>query len=161
MKKLLPEERARLIEDICEGNALGHESIGASIRRLRLEVTGLDQETFAKMCKMSTRTLYDLESGKSNPTLSTLDAVLRHFGLRIGLMGLSGYSKTKPPSVGGLGMGLGTLTSPTSLPAAGNYKTTSPLRGRSPAVAKAKKGTGKTSAGRRIKGDGDDSDRGR
>lgn len=86
MKKLQLEERAQLVEDIVKRNAAGLDPIGASIRRLRLEVTGLDQETFAAMCKMSTKSLYELESGKSNPKLSTLDAVLRLFGVRMGMV---------------------------------------------------------------------------
>ncbi|KAF1053668.1 MAG: hypothetical protein GAK43_01290 [Stenotrophomonas maltophilia] len=88
MSELLPEERARVIDDICASNARGLETIGTSIRRLRLEVTGLDQATFARMCKLSTKSLYELESGRSNPTLSTLESVLRPFGLRLGLLGM-------------------------------------------------------------------------
>lgn len=65
MKKLQPEERAQLVEEIVQRNAAGLDPIGTSIRRLRLEVTGLDQATFATMCKMSTKSLYELESGKS------------------------------------------------------------------------------------------------
>ncbi len=57
-----------------------------AIRRLRLEVTGFDQQTFAQMCGMSTRALYQLETDKGNPTLSTVDSILRKFGLRMGLM---------------------------------------------------------------------------
>lgn len=86
MKKLQPEERAQLVEEIVKRNAAGLDTIGTSIRRLRLEVTGLDQETFASMCKMSTKSLYELESGKSNPKLSTLEAVLRLFGVRMGMV---------------------------------------------------------------------------
>ncbi|KTS94942.1 helix-turn-helix domain-containing protein [Pseudomonas parafulva] len=86
MKKLRPEQRAQLVEEIAQRNAAGLDSIGTSIRRLRLEVTGLDQETFATMCKMSTKSLYELESGKSNPKLGTVEAVLRLFGLRMGMV---------------------------------------------------------------------------
>ncbi|MDE1198022.1 MAG: helix-turn-helix transcriptional regulator [Pseudomonas sp.] len=63
----------------------GNETLGTAIRRLRLEVTGFDQETFAGMCKMSTRALYQIEKDKGNPTLNTIDAILRKFGLRVGL----------------------------------------------------------------------------
>lgn len=42
------------------------------IGRLRLEVTGFDQETFATMCNMSIKTLYLIENDKGNPTISTL-----------------------------------------------------------------------------------------
>lgn len=124
MKKLQPEQRAQLVEEIAQRNALGLDSIGASIRRLRLEVTGLDQETFATMCKMSTKSLYELESGKSNPKLGTLEAVLRLFGLRMGIV-LNPRGGINPVSL-------------TDTPAQAE-----PKRGRSPAAAKAKRGGSK------------------
>ena len=106
MKKLQPEERAQLVEDIVKRNAAGFDPIGTSIHRLRLEVTGLDQKTFAAMCKMSTKSLYELESGKSNPKLSTLEGVLRLFGVRMGMVmtakdkvlhGIPGKTETRTP----------------------------------------------------------------
>lgn len=39
------EQRKRIIEDIMQGHASGRETLGTSIRRLRLEVTGFDQST--------------------------------------------------------------------------------------------------------------------
>ncbi|MFA7893187.1 helix-turn-helix domain-containing protein [Pseudomonas putida] len=121
MKKLQPQQRAQLVEEIAQRNAAGLDSIGASIRRLRLEITGLDQETFATMCKISTKSLYELESGKSNPKLGTLEAVLRLFGLRMGIV-LSPRGGINPSSL-------------TETPAQAK-----PKRGKSPAAAKAKRG---------------------
>ena len=86
MKAMTGVERKQLIEEIMRLHAEGESTLGMAIRRLRLEVTGLDQETFAQMCGMSTRGLYQLETDKGNPTLSTLDSILRKFGLRMGLM---------------------------------------------------------------------------
>lgn len=77
--------RVALLEDIATQHALGNETLGTAVRRLRLEVTGLDQETFALMCKMSTKALYQIEKDKGNPTLSTIDSIMRKFGLRLGL----------------------------------------------------------------------------
>ncbi|MBU3058218.1 helix-turn-helix transcriptional regulator [Pseudomonas indica] len=85
MNILTPEERQKLLEDIQLQNTLGKETLGTSIRRLRLEMTGLDQETFAAMCKISTRALYQLESDKGNPTLNTLNGILRLFGMKMTL----------------------------------------------------------------------------
>ncbi|WP_417662357.1 helix-turn-helix domain-containing protein [Pseudomonas sp.] len=86
MKAVSGEQRKKLIEEIIQLHAEGELSLGMAIRRLRLEVTGFDQETFASMCDMSTRALYQLETDKGNPTLSTVDSILRKFGLRMGLM---------------------------------------------------------------------------
>ena len=80
------EQRKRIIEDIMQGHASGRETLGTSIRRLRLEVTGFDQATFAAMCNLSTKALYQIETDKGNPTLGTIEAILRKFGLRLGLV---------------------------------------------------------------------------
>ncbi|MBA1190266.1 helix-turn-helix transcriptional regulator [Pseudomonas entomophila] len=146
MKKLQPEARAQLIEEIVKRNAVGLDSIGTSIRRLRLEVTGLDQETFAAMCKMSTKSLYELESGKSNPKLSTVEGVLRLFGVR---MGMVMTVKNKPvPSVVGSNFdpvkadgSVTRLAQPGANPSplANCSMVSGPKRGKSPAAAKAKK----------------------
>lgn len=74
-----------LIEDILKENVLGRQTLGTSIRRLRIEVTGFDQTTFAKMCQMSTKALYQLENDKANPTINTLNSILNKFGMRMTL----------------------------------------------------------------------------
>ncbi|HCH7782509.1 TPA: helix-turn-helix transcriptional regulator [Pseudomonas aeruginosa] len=146
MKKLQPEERAQLVEEIVKRNAAGLDTIGTSIRRLRLEVTGLDQETFASMCKMSTKSLYELESGKSNPKLSTLEAVLRLFGVRMGMV-MTVKGKPADTTVGSQ-VGVVRTGGPIAVaarpmanlsPLASSYVAAGPKRGKSPAAAKAKK----------------------
>lgn len=157
MKKLQPEERAQLVEDIVKCNAAGLDPIGTSIRRLRLEVTGLDQETFATMCRMSTKSLYELESGKSNPKLSTLEAVLRLFGVR---MGMVMTAKDKPTAtvvgntVGQLKVGgpIVVATRPgANLSPPANCVVAGPKRGKSPAVARAKKAESRSASPRARK----------
>jgi DNA-binding phage protein len=93
-----PEERKAFLDDIMLQFQLGNETLGTAIRRLRLEVTGFDQETFAGMCKMSTRALYQIEKDKGNPTLNTIDAILRKFGMRMGLT--SAAKDTPSPTLG-------------------------------------------------------------
>jgi DNA-binding phage protein len=92
------EQRRALLNDIMLQFQLGNETLGMAIRRLRLEVTGFDQETFAGMCKMSTRALYQIEKDKGNPTLNTIDAILRKFGMRMGLT--SAAKNTPSPTLG-------------------------------------------------------------
>lgn len=93
MKAVTGEGRKQLIEEIIRMHSDGELTLGMAIRRLRLEVTGFDQATFAQMCGMSTRALYQLETDKGNPTLSTVDSILRKFGLRMGLMAAIAPSK--------------------------------------------------------------------
>ena len=96
MNETTTERRKQLIDDIMMQHAMGNETLGTSIRRLRLEVTGLDQDTFAAMCKMSTKGLYQIEKDKGNPSISTIEAILRKFGLRLG-MTMAATTLSTPP----------------------------------------------------------------
>lgn len=96
MRTMTGAQRKQLIDEIIQLHTNGELTLGMAIRRLRLEVTGFDQETFAQMCGMSTRALYQLETDKGNPTLSTVDSILRKFGLRMGLMTAITPSKRPP-----------------------------------------------------------------
>ena len=79
-------ERTALIESIQQSLAEGTLEIGDAVRRLRVEVTGLHQTQFAKMCKISVRTLVHIEHGEGNQTLKSLNAVFRPFGLQMGVV---------------------------------------------------------------------------
>lgn len=81
MKSLSLEERQNRLEDIKAQSMAGKESLGTSIRRIRLEITGLDQASFAKICKITVKTLSSLENDKGNPTVNTLNSILRPFGM--------------------------------------------------------------------------------
>lgn len=79
-------ERTVLIESIQEALAQGTLEIGEAVRRLRVEVTGLHQTQFAKMCRISVRTLVHIEHGEGNQTLKSLNAVFKPFGLKMGVV---------------------------------------------------------------------------
>ncbi|MCU1724602.1 MULTISPECIES: helix-turn-helix domain-containing protein [Pseudomonas] len=80
------EIRGLLIESVMAGIADGSLELGAAVRRLRVEVAKMQQTQFAKMCKISVRTLIQIEQGEGNPTLNSLNAVFRPFGLQMGVM---------------------------------------------------------------------------
>ncbi|MEB2644529.1 transcriptional regulator [Pseudomonas sp. C 49-2] len=80
------DQRAHVIESIEQGLTNGSLEIGDAVRRLRTEVTGLHQSQFARMCKISVRTLVHIEHGEGNQTLKSLNAVFRPFGLRMGVV---------------------------------------------------------------------------
>lgn len=82
------DTRALLLESIEHGLADGSLQIGDAVRRLRTEVTGLHQSQFARMCKISVRTLVHIEHGEGNQTLKSLNAVFRPFGLQMGVVKL-------------------------------------------------------------------------
>ncbi|TDV45192.1 hypothetical protein EDF87_10978 [Pseudomonas helmanticensis] len=79
-------ERMALIESIQEALADGTLGISEAVRRLRVEVTGLHQIQFAKMCKISVRTLIHIEHAEGNQTLRSLDSIFRLFGLKMGVV---------------------------------------------------------------------------
>ncbi|HWH86383.1 MAG TPA: helix-turn-helix transcriptional regulator [Pseudomonas sp.] len=79
-------ERTALIESIHDSLIQGTLEIGDAVRRLRVEVTGLHQTQFAKMCKISVRTLVHIEHGEGNQTLKSLNAVFRPFGMKMGVV---------------------------------------------------------------------------
>ncbi|MDD1016179.1 MULTISPECIES: helix-turn-helix domain-containing protein [Pseudomonas] len=78
--------RTSLIEGVRTAIADGSLELGTAVRRLRVEVAGLHQSQFASMCKISVRTLIQIEQGEGNPTLKSLNAVFRPFGLQMGVV---------------------------------------------------------------------------
>lgn len=77
--------RDQLMTSICHEVIEGKIDIHIAVRRLRVEITGLNQKSFARMCKISLGALLQLERGTGNPTLKTLDCVFRVFGMRLSL----------------------------------------------------------------------------
>ncbi len=79
-------QRKHILDSVQAGLADGSLSFGAAIVRLRKEVTGLKQADFARMCKISMSTLCQLEKDDSNPTVQTLNAVFKPFGMQVGIV---------------------------------------------------------------------------
>jgi len=77
--KSLRAQRDQLMADIEQG----HLELGEAVRRMR-EISGLTQEQFAKHRNLSLLTLKQIETGKGNPTVATLDKIGRIFGLAVG-----------------------------------------------------------------------------
>ncbi|SDQ01955.1 helix-turn-helix domain-containing protein [Ectopseudomonas guguanensis] len=79
-------ERNRVLNELQQQLASGEITMGAAVRRLRKEVTGLQQARFAQMCKLSVRALRQLELDEGNPTLQTLNSVFNPFGMQVGIV---------------------------------------------------------------------------
>ena len=80
------DARQLIIENIEADLAQGKITLGEAVKRFRVDVTGLQQTQFARMCKISVRTLVHIEHGEGNQTLKSLNAVFRPFGLRMGVV---------------------------------------------------------------------------
>nr|WP_314580626.1 helix-turn-helix transcriptional regulator [uncultured Pseudomonas sp.] len=81
-------QRGIILDELRDQLAAGTVSIGGAVKRLRNDVTGLRQEQFAAMCKISLRTLRQIEQDEGNPTIQTLNAVFKPFGMRVGIVPL-------------------------------------------------------------------------
>ena len=79
-------ERNRILNELQQQLASGEITIGGAVRRLRKEVTGLQQARFAQMCKLSLRALRQPELDESNPTVQTLNSVFNPFGMQVGIV---------------------------------------------------------------------------
>lgn len=77
-----------IFDDIWRQLAEGSITLGETIYQLRTRITGLTQADFARMCKISLRTLRQLEQDNGNPTLETVNSVLRAFGMQLGVVPL-------------------------------------------------------------------------
>ena len=83
------DTRQLIIESIEADLAQGKITLGGAVKRFRIDVTQLQQTQFARMCKISVRTLIQIEHGDGNPTLKSLNAVFNPFGLQMGVVRLS------------------------------------------------------------------------
>lgn len=79
-------ERQQFLATLTQQLQDGTVAIGAAVRQLRTGITGLRQDQFAAMCRISLSTLKQLEYEDSNPTVRTLKAVFEPFGLTVGIV---------------------------------------------------------------------------
>jgi DNA-binding XRE family transcriptional regulator len=64
------------------GDYLNTQEIGKQVRQRR-RILGIDQKTAAELSNVSVHTLSDIESGKGNPSIKVLSAVLDALGLKL------------------------------------------------------------------------------
>lgn len=78
--------RREILQSVEQQLNSGAIDFGEAIKILRKEITGLKQQDFARLVGVSLRTLAQIESGKGNPTIKTLNQLLGLFGLKVGLV---------------------------------------------------------------------------
>lgn len=89
VKEMTLEERKAYIQAVAAEVAQGKLTLGGAVKRLRENLLGVSQERFALASKISKRALSQLEVDSGNPTLATLDAVFKKFGLKVSLTHLN------------------------------------------------------------------------
>lgn len=63
----------------------GELRLPGAVREMRTAL-GLSQDVFARMLKLTRRQLAEIERGKANPTVDTLERIGRAFGLTLGFV---------------------------------------------------------------------------
>lgn len=89
VKEMTLQERKAFIQAVADEVAQGKLTLGGAVKRLRESLLGVSQERFAGASKISKRALSQLEVDSGNPTLATLEAVFKKFGLTISLTHLN------------------------------------------------------------------------
>jgi DNA-binding transcriptional regulator YiaG len=61
--------------------AAGEITLGQAIQKIRTELYAMTQIEFAAMCRVSDRTVRDVETGRTDPRLSIVERMLNMGGL--------------------------------------------------------------------------------
>ena len=77
----LPHRREATLA-LYEALERGDLGLPEASKRMR-RIVGMSQPAYAKLIGISTQSLMDFERGKGNPTLRTLEAIARPFGLSV------------------------------------------------------------------------------
>jgi DNA-binding XRE family transcriptional regulator len=73
----------------------GELSIPDAVKAMR-EMTGLTQAEFAAHRGVSRRVIQDIERGRGNPTVDSLNSIAKLFGLRIGFVSVRSKGPSSP-----------------------------------------------------------------
>ncbi len=83
MKRPDPETTGAMEEALCLGLVRGEIDVREATRQMR-RILGMSQKEYAKrIVGVSPRILAEFETGKGNPTLSTLEKIAAPFGMRV------------------------------------------------------------------------------
>lgn len=81
-----PEQRTAVRNQVVKQLLLNETSLGQVLKHLRLNVLAMKQEQYAKLVKISRKTLSDLENDKGNYSIEIINQVLRPFELQVGIV---------------------------------------------------------------------------
>lgn len=86
MKKMTGDERRALVDELLLALDRGEITLGKMLKQLRLQLTGMNQDDFAVLVGVSRRTLSEIERDLANPSMDTINRVLRPFALKLTLV---------------------------------------------------------------------------
>ncbi|POY47498.1 helix-turn-helix domain-containing protein [Avibacterium paragallinarum] len=82
-------ERNNVRNRIIKALLLGKMTQGQALRKLRIEMLGVNQQQYMKMVKVSRQTLSNIENDKGNYSVETINQVFKPFGFELGLVPIS------------------------------------------------------------------------
>lgn len=86
MKRPDDQEVKRLRQELCDDIEAGKIGLAQATRKMR-KILGMNRKDYAeKVLKIGFETLQDVETGRGNPTLKTLQAIGAPWGLEIGFV---------------------------------------------------------------------------
>jgi DNA-binding XRE family transcriptional regulator len=84
-RNLSREDIENLRQALAAGVPQAGESFAEVLRRMRF-ITRLSQAEYAQLCKVSLTTLCKTEAGTADPSVSTLNKLLKPFGFEVGVV---------------------------------------------------------------------------
>lgn len=86
-KKMLDiEQRVKMRNNIMRQLLFNRITLGQALKSLRLNLLAAKQEDYAKIVKISRKTLSDLENDKGNYSIDIINQALRPFELQMGIL---------------------------------------------------------------------------
>lgn len=86
---LPPSVRKSIIEEVMKSLLFSEISQGYALKQLRCNVLGLKQSDYAKLVKISRKTLSEIENDKRGPSVDIVNNAFKPFGLKVGLVPMS------------------------------------------------------------------------
>ncbi|HDR1185231.1 TPA: helix-turn-helix transcriptional regulator [Pasteurella multocida] len=82
-------DRKKVRNEIIQAMLMGELSQGEALRKLRIEMFGINQQHYIQLVKVSRQTLSNIENDKGNYSVETINKVFKPFGLELGLVPVS------------------------------------------------------------------------
>lgn len=82
-------ERNSARNEILKALLYGEMTQGQALRKLRIEMLGVNQQQYMKMVKVSRQTLSNIENDKGNYSVEIINQVFKPFGFELGLVPIS------------------------------------------------------------------------
>ena len=79
-------ERNNVRNEMIQALLSGEMTQGQALRKLRIEMLGVNQQQYMKMVQVSRQTLSNIENDKGNYSIETINQVFKPFGLELGLV---------------------------------------------------------------------------